>query len=235
MSRLQHLAESLERAHRERNPVALPPDLTKDEAYRLQDLVFAALARGARPNAWKVGGPGEGVEPTMAQILPGRLLASRSEIAAAGFQMIGVEIEVAFRLGADGEPAEALAAIEVCDTRLADWKDAAPTAKLADFQSNAALVAGSGTSRWKEIVWPSQRAELWIDGRLAKEATGVHPYGNPARLLPWARTHAASRGGFEPGDVVTTGSWTGMDFVRPGAEVRAFFPGIGEAVVQIKG
>ena len=235
MSRLADLAASLERAHRERTPVSLPPDLTREEAYRLQDLVFAALAAGARPNAWKVGGPDPAVEPTMAQILPGRLFASPARVAPAGFQMIGIEIEIAFRMGEDAKPVEALAAIEVCDTRLADWKNASPAAKLADFQSNAALVAGSGTRRWAKIDFTAQRAQLWIDARLAKEATGVHPYGNPARLLPWAAVHAASRGGLRPGDVVTTGSWTGMDFVRPGGEVRAVFPGVGEAVVKLSG
>lgn len=234
MSRVDALAASLERAHRERKPVALPPDLTRAEAYRLQDLVFAALSPRERPKAWKVGAPSPEVEPTMAQILPGRLYASPATVAASAFQIVAVETEIAFRLGDDGEPVEALAAIEVCDTRLADWDRASPAAKLADFQSNAALVTGSGTRRWQDVDFRAQRAQLWIDGRLAKEVTGAHPYGNPAGLLPWARAHAAPRGGLHPGDVVTTGSWTGMDFVQPGAEVRVVFPGLGEAVVKLE-
>lgn len=169
----------------------------------------------------------------MAHILPGRTFVTPARVATDGFQMIAVEIEIAFRLGADAKALEALAAIEVCDTRLADWQNASAAAKLADFQSNAALVAGSGTPRWAEIDFRAQRAELWVDGRRVKAVTGTHPYGNPARLLPWARTHAASRGGLQAGDLVTTGSWTGMDFVRQGAEVRAVFPGVGEAVVQL--
>jgi len=162
MSRVQALAASLVRAHRNREFVALPTDLTTEEAYRVQDLVFAELARGQRPNAWKVGGPGPDVEPTMAQILPGRLFASPPPVETNGFQMIGVEIEVAFRMGEDAKPVEAFVAIEVCDTRLADWKNASPAAKVADFQSNAALVAGSGTSCLEQIDWGHQRAELWI-------------------------------------------------------------------------
>ena len=235
MSRLDALAASLARAHRERKPVALPPDLTRAEAYRLQDLVFAALAPRERPKAWKVGAPSPDVEPTMAQILPGRLYASPATVVAQGFQIVAVETEIAFRLGGDGDPVEALAAIEVCDTRLADWDSAPPAAKLADFQSNAALVTGSGTRRWQHVDFRAQRAQLWIDGRLAKEVTGAHPCGNPTSLLPWARTHAARRGGLRSGDIVTTGSWTGMDIVQPDAQVRVVFPGIGEAVVQLEG
>ena len=235
MSRVHELAAGLERAHRDRTPIALPGDLTRDEAYRLQDLVFAGLSRGARPRAWKVGAPSRDAEPTMAQILPGHLYGSPANVSTHGFKIIAVETEIAFRLGEGGEPVEALAAIEVCDTRLADWDSASPAAKLADFQSNAALVAGSGAKRWQDVDFAAQRAQLWIDGRLVKEVTGAHPFGNPAGLLPWARKHAAGRGGLQVGDVVTTGSWTGMDLVRADARVRVVFPGVGEAVVQLKG
>lgn len=234
MGRLPALAATLERAHRERRPVALPPDLTSEEAYSLQDMVFAALARGRRAVAWKVGSASPEIEPIMAQILPDRLFASPAHVAAEALRMIGIEIEIAFRLGEGGEAAEALVAIELCDTRLADWDSASPAAKLADFQSNSALVAGSGTARWQDFDFGTQRAQLWIDGRLAKAVIGAHPYGNPARLLPWAVAHCARRGGLRPGDLVTTGSWTGMDLVRPGCEVRAVFPGLGEAVVKLK-
>lgn len=234
MSRIRELAESLERAHRDKIAASLPADLTSEEAYRLQDLVFNALGRGQRAEAWKVGSPSVAIAPTLAQILPGRLYRSGASISPKGFRIIGVEIEVAFRLGDGDKPEEALVAIEVCDTRLADWDTAPALAKLADFQSNAALVVGSGSSRWETIDFAQQRAELWVDGRLLKAATGAHPYGNPARLLPWAVTHCASRGGLRRGDVVTTGSWTGMDFVQPGAEVRAVFPGLGEAVVNLR-
>jgi 2-keto-4-pentenoate hydratase len=234
MGRLPALAATLERAHRERRPVSLPPDLTGDEAYSLQEMVFAALAGGGRPIAWKVGSAGPEIEPIMAPVLPGRLFASPAHIAAERLRMSGVEIEIAFRMGEGGQAAEALVAIELCDTRLADWDSASAAAKLADFQSNSALVAGSGTARWRDIEFGRQRAELWIDGRLAKQVAGAHPHGNPARLLPWAVAHCARRGGLQPGDLVTTGSWTGMHFVAAGCELRAVFPGVGEAVVKLK-
>jgi 2-keto-4-pentenoate hydratase len=171
----------------------------------------------------------------MAPILPGALYASPARVACGGFHMMAVECEIAFRLSAGGEAAEALVAIELCDTRLSDWKEASPMAKLADFQSNAALVAGSGTARWREIDFRSQKAELWIDGRKVREAAGAHPYGDPSRLLPWAIAQRARRGGaFSARDVLTTGTWTGMDFVGPGSEVRAVFPGIGEATLVLQ-
>ena len=35
--------------------------------------------------------------------------------------------------------------------------------------------------------------------------------------------------GLHAGDVVTTGAWTGLEIAKPGDEVTARFPGIGEA------
>lgn len=222
---------------------------TAQAAYRVQDLVFAALYPRQRAGAWKVGGPRPDIEPTAAPIPSARVYASPARVPAQAFHMIGIEVEIAFRLGRDLPPraapyseediaaaiVEALVTIELCDTRLANWKQASALWRLADFQLNAALVAGSGTQAWRTIDFSQARAELWIDGVLSLEATGVHPYGNPVRLLPWLAAHNAGRcGGLVAGNVITTGTWTGMKFVAPGAEVLARFAGIGEARVTIQ-
>jgi len=226
-----------------------PAPATAQDAYRAQDLVFASLYPGQRGGAWKVGGPRTDVEPTAAPIPFSSLHASPARLPALGFHMIGIESEIAFRLGRDLPPraapygeeeiaaavSEALVAIEVCDTRLANWKAASPLWRLADFQLNAALVVGSGTENWRAIDFTRQRAELWIDGALSLEATGAHPYGNPIRLLPWLAAHNMGRcGGLHAGNIITTGTWTGMQFVTPGAAVIARFPGIGEASVTLQ-
>jgi 2-keto-4-pentenoate hydratase len=222
---------------------------TAQDAYQVQDLVFAALHPGKRAGAWKVGGPRRDIEPTAAPIASACLYASPARVAAQDFHMIGIEAEIAFRLGRDLPPRaapyseddiaaaidEALVTIELCDTRLANWKQASALWRLADFQLNAALIVGSGTQAWRAIDFARQRAELWIDGALIVEATGAHPYGNPVRLMPWLAAHNAGRcGGLAAGNVITTGTWTGMKFVAPGADVLVRFPGIGEARVTIQ-
>ena len=226
-----------------------PAPATAEAAYQIQDRVFAALHPGQRAGAWKVGGPRPDVEPTAAPIPAALLYASPARLTGHDFHMIGIEVEIAFRLGRDLPPraapygeeeiaaavSEALVAIEVCDTRLANWKAASPLWRLADFQLNAALVVGSGTENWRAIDFTRQRAELWIDGALSLEATGAHPYGNPIRLLPWLAAHNMGRcGGLHAGNIITTGTWTGMQFVTPGAAVIARFPGIGEASVTLQ-
>ncbi len=213
-----------------------------DEVYHVQDLVYARLANGARPVAWKVGGPGDEAEPTIAPILPRRVLTSPARIAAGDFHVIGVEAEIAFRFVRDLQDGEdiasaigdAVAAIELCDSRLADWTSAAPLWKLADNQMNWGLVVGAGTTRWQHVDFKAQRAELWIGGARRFDVMGAHPYGNPFRLMRWTLSHLAQRaGGVHAGDIVTTGSWGGMHFAAPGDEIIARFPGIGEAAVRI--
>ena len=236
-------------AHRSRKAAATGGVELRSEAdaYRVQDAVFAELWPGARAVAWKVGGPSDKVEPTAAPIPPENLLHSPANVAGKKMRMIGVEAEVAFRLVKDLPPrtrqyserwiaaavGEVLVAIELCDTRLANWKDSSGLWKLADFQNNRALVAGSGTKNWQKIDFLQQEVEFRIGARTVK-AKGAHSFGNPLRLLPWLAAHCAKRGlGLHAGDVITTGAWTGLEIAKAGDEVTARFPGIGEATVRI--
>ena len=217
------------------------------EAYRVQDIVLDSLDAGGRPSAWKVIPPRKGSELLASPVPTSRVLRSPASVSAARFHMIGIESEIAFRIGRDLPPRatpydenevaegieEALVLIELVDTRLANWKEAPPLWKLADFQSNGGLVVGSGVRDWRALDFTAQRVVLEVDGVVRVQESGTHPAGNPFALMPWFATHCAKRcGGLRAGDVVTTGSWTGIQFVAPGATVVARFPGIGEARVH---
>ena len=221
---------------------------TEEQAYRVQHAVFAELWPGARPAACKAGGPNDKVEPTAAPIAPENLLHSPAHVVGKKMRMIGVEAEVAFRLAKDLPPrtrpysersiaaavGEVLVAIELCDTRLANWQETPGLWKLADFQNNGALVAGSGTRDWQGIDFLQQEVEFRIGARTVK-AKGAHSFGNPFRLLPWLVKHCAKRGlGLHAGDLITTGAWTGLEIAKAGDEVTARFPGIGAATVRIE-
>jgi len=242
----QEIVARLAAAHATRRQFAsseLPPPPDVAAVYRIQDHLYGRLASGARPRAWKVGGPSAEAEPTIAPILPGRLLASPATASARDFHVIGIEAEVAFRIRRDVQDerelasavGEALVAIELCDARLSDWQSAPALWKLADNQMNWGLVPGSGTRHWQQIDFRAQRAELWIGAERRVAVQGVHPYGTPFALMAWTLSHLNGRsGGLCAGDVVTTGSWGGMHFAEPGDEVIARFPGIGEARATIK-
>lgn len=237
-------------AHRSRTPAAIGDIVLASEmdAYRVQDGVFAELWPGAKPAAWKAGGPSDKVVPNAAPIAPENVLHSPASVAAARMNMLGVEAEVAFRLMADlparAKPCserraaaaigEVLVAIELCDTRIAGWKESSGLWKLADFQTSGALVAGSGTKDWLKIDFLQQEVEFAIGDRVLK-AKGSHAFGNPFRLIPWIADHCAKRGmPLRAGDIVTTGAWNGLQIAKPGDAVTARFPGIGEATVRIR-
>jgi 2-keto-4-pentenoate hydratase len=219
---------------------------SSEVAYRIQDQVFSARYPGVRPAAWKAGAASPSEEQSAAPI--GVVRASPATAPASDFHMIGIEAEVAFRLSKDlpaaaqdwdaaelfGAVGSVFAAIEICDTRLSDWKTAPPLWKLADFQLNGLLVTGSGTANFRALDFGAQGVELWVNDRKTAARTGTHPMGDPWRVLRWAASHCATRSdGLKAGDIVTTGSWTGMDFVSAGDKVLARFPGIGEASVRI--
>lgn len=218
------------------------------QAYEVQQRVWARVQEGRRPVAWKVGAPDDRTKPTGSPILATH--ASGAALSGRSLHRIGIEAEVAYRLGrdlpardrayADEEIAaavmEVVVAIEICDTRLADWGTAPDLWKLADFQNNAALVVGSGTTQWRAIDFTAQRAELLVDGTPLVDLAGGHPFGNPFRLMPWIVAHCGRWwGGLKAGDAITTGSWGGVHYVEPECEVRARFAGIGEAAATILG
>ncbi len=238
-------------AYRSRRQLEALPPTPRDaaQAYAIQDAVIAALVEGQRVSAWKTGAPNAHTVPIAALIRPARLCFEPAEWPAADFHMLGIEAELAYRLAADLPPRtepygpdEVMAAvgvvhaaIEVCDTRLRDWQSADPLWRLADNQINGALVIGEGIADWRVLESVRQPVRLIVDGESRVEATGSHPLGDPSALLPWIANHCAAHcGGLRAGDIVTTGTWTGMVFVEPGVEVVASFPGIGEARVVLR-
>lgn len=215
------------------------------DVYAAQDLVVRALGGGCRVRSWKVIPPQVGAEPRAAPVAPGHEFDSPATLPAAGMHMLGVEVEIGYRFARDLPAApsddqvaaavqEALVIIELCDTRLQNWEEAPVLWKLADLQSNAALVLGSGTRDWRGIDFGALRAELRVDGELRTAAVGGHPCKDPFSIVPWLARHCTGRGcGLRAGDVVTTGSWTGMTMVAAGADVLAGFPGFGEARLRL--
>jgi 2-keto-4-pentenoate hydratase len=203
-----------------------------EEMYRVQDLVLQAIANGERPGAWKAIPPRPGTEAAASPVPARHVVASPARLAA-GRNLLGVEAEIGFRLGSDLQPEEALVLIELCETRLADWHSASSLWKLADFQSNAALIIGSGTRKWRKIDFSKQTVELVVNGMQAKRALGTHPAKDPSKLIPWMLDHCAARDRLHSGDIIATGSWIGIVEVHPADEIVARFPGIGEARLSL--
>ena len=136
---------------------AAPADV--DDAYAIQDDVARRLwtSRGDPIRAWKTGGPNADAIPVAAPIPASRVYADGVRLNGADYHFIGIEAELAYMLGRDLPPratpyvesdvVEAIGsmhvAIEVCDSRLANFTTADALWKLADNQSNGGLVVGA--------------------------------------------------------------------------------------------
>ena len=90
-------------------------------------------------------------------------------------------------------------------------------ALLADNGSNGAFCYGAAVRDWRGVDFLRQPVTLVIDGKEVASAVGGNAAGHPRRLLGWLANHCARRGrGIAAGDIVTTGTHTGLLFAAPG-------------------
>lgn len=223
-------------------PRTPPPSI--DVAYAVQDIVRAHLGPAA---AWKVGAPNPTAEPTCAPILAGGLNTVDARRGHAGRE-IGIELEIAFRLGRDF-PASSIAptpdvvrsaiegaylAIETCVPRLADGLKAPPLVVLADRGINHGLVLGGRVDPWAAIDPKTLGAQVEIDGHVVAATKGGHSHGDIFGLLVWQVGHCVTRrGGLSAGTVITTGSWMGIVWTVTPAHVRGTFDGLGSIALDL--
>jgi 2-keto-4-pentenoate hydratase len=246
------IAEALIAAHRTLVPIEAPYEAlapkTREEAYAVQDEVWQAVCGANRPTAFKVMIPAPGAEPMAAPMFAPYLVQSGALLPAARFRLVGVETELCVRFGkslpARATPysrdeildavASAHVGVEIVDTRLADRAAAGELWRLADSLVNGGFVIGDGIANWREIDTPQVVARSFANGEQIAEVKGKHPTGEPYFLLPWwANTGSQRFGGIHAGDLVTLGSWTGMQLVSKPAQIRGELEGIGEANVSV--
>ncbi|EYS87124.1 2-oxopent-4-enoate hydratase [Cupriavidus sp. SK-4] len=228
------------RARGERVDPALLHPLAHGGSYAVQD---ATLAMIGPIGGWKVGARGPGQEPACAPLPAAGLLPDGVALRGPAWRLRGIEVEVAFVLGASlpprGRPYErrdieaALAlvvpAIEVVESRLEDWLGAGSDAQLADLLSHGALVTGRPTPFAREwLHLGALEATLRFGRRTVAHTVGGHQSPDVGALLVWLANHCAARGaGLKAGQVVTTGTCTGLLFASAGTRVSAGIEGLG--------
>ena len=236
------IAHDLVRARQQHRPVPATGWMlaSNEDGYAVQDRTLDLLGPAS---AWKVGAKSADSPMSCSPLPEAGVLPSGAEVRGPAWQLRGLEVELAVRLRRDiaaadlDDPArlssaigEALPAIEIVETRLADWRERNPLEQLADLQNHGALVLGAPVP-WlpsAPIDLRTLRATLVIDGQPVADARGSHPVGDVLPLLAWLARHAhARKRPLRAGDVVTTGSCTGLVFGWEGAHVQAEVEGIG--------
>lgn len=243
---LTALAAALAEARRTSRTIAIDEGLVAslDDAYAVQRDSLAAL--GGAVGGWKVGAAPGGERAPAAALLERHVMASPAAAPVAAFVDAHIECEIAFLLGADlparpepygvAEVAAAVAAvlpvIEIADSRLG-WPGS-PLAKIADAMSNGGLVTGARHADWRAFDLGRVAITLTRDGQPFASGSSAVIAGGPLTALVALANGQPLPFPLLAGQVVTTGSCTGMIPIGPG-RYRGTFAGLGEVTFDLAG
>ena len=211
------------------------------EAYLIQDAVMRRL--GETVGGWKVGAASAAGPAFCAPIWMRMIRQSPASYDASELRIIGIEAEIAFRLGRDlparsagYDRAEVTAGamlhpvIEVVDSRYADFRSLDRLSILADNFSNGGLVYGAAVQEWEKLGLAQTTITLTEDGEPFADSAAGAARDPVAALVDFANL-MNGRGGTKAGTFVTTGSWTGMVFTKRGTRIVADFGPLGRVEV----
>ncbi len=253
-SDLARLLATLRRERRQQSgldPALVPAD--EAEAYRIAGQAAADL--GWAVAGWKIAA----VKPEMQEALRtsapiyGRVFRQfimESPATLPGPDLLHpiTECEYMARLGADLPPrtepytqdevAAAVASvhpgIEAAECRFAHDEHFPPiTAILADGSGSGTLILGGEIPNWRHADIPGQQITLTVDGRERRRGTAGEALDHPLVPLTWLANELSRTGiGLWKGDIVSTGTCTGMILAKPGETHVADFGPFGTVTVS---
>jgi 2-keto-4-pentenoate hydratase len=215
------------------------------DAYQIQDAVTARL--GETIGGWKVRIATITGAALCAPIFARMIRPSPAAYAASELRLIGVEAVLAFRLGRDlparAEPynrAETIdgaslhPAVEIFDSRYADFRAVDRVSVLADNASNGGLVYGAAIPDWQALDLVRTRINVSEDGKTVAESGRTPPRDAVAALIDFANL-ASHRSGAKAGMVVAVMPWTPLHFTERGKSIAADFGPLGRIEIGFPG
>lgn len=185
--------------------------------------------------------------PCAGEVFASTVSAPGATLPLAGFHRVGVECEIAARLGADlagrtgghdrDSVAEAvdslMAGIELVDDRYADYTALPAPVLIADDFFNAGVVLGTPVPDWRRLDLAAIQGVMTIDGAEAGRGRGADILGHPLAALAWLADHRAAAGTpLRAGEFVMLGSVVKTVWIEAPATVTIRFEGLGEASVR---
>ncbi len=244
-------------AERDRAPIDpiadARPELTLDDAYRIQDaLVARHVAQGLTPFGIKVGSTSKAAqrrfkttEPVIGTLFLQRQIANGAGVEAARLIAPRIECEIAVRMGADlkgpdvgPEAAEAaigsiMGAFEIIDTRTKDWRIKG-VELIADNAVNAGFVLGPERPA-KGLDAAGINVMFGREGDPPTYGTGGSVLGGPKFVIAWLANWLGARGHtLKAGTVVLTGSLSEILPAAKGQRFAAQFDPLGEVAVRFE-
>ncbi len=219
----------------------------EEEAFAIQRQVLDIL--GDSVAGWKCATP-PGRSPSGACLGRSGFLRSPARLKFRADREMGIEAEIAFRLAADlpgrsdGQPytradvegaiAAALPVLELVQSRYTDRQEVPEAVGLADSISNFGLVCGGEVMGWRGLDLSRLRVKLTFGEEVRADGVGGNPSGDPLLPIIWLANRLPELGmQLSAGEIVTTGSCTGLLFVKPGVAITATFEGLGAAGLDL--
>ena len=236
-------------------PIAAASGIDSIEAaYRVQRKIEAMAAMPRY--GWKVGATSQEAQrvldtegPATAPMFAPFCFQSPADVAVLPGQNASVESEFAFRFARDlpkrptsydlDEVIDAvdalLPAIEIVGGRFeGGFSKIGPIRLVADMVAHTAFVSGQEVINWRGIDLRSHSVSLFRNGEKVGEGTGSLVLGDPLLVLHWTANHLLNRGEFiKAGQIVTTGTCTGITPVVEGDDFAADFGTLGKVEVKI--
>ncbi len=251
-------AEGIARLFRERRQIdILPAELMPgdlDEAYAIRAAFEEIATAGGRGivAGFKIGLTTPimqqlcGVdEPCYGAIFAGEVHHRRAELSAGNYCRLGIETEIAVRLGEDlpqgGDRARVgaavdsvMAAIELLEDLRHDYRRLSAAAMVAGNVWNAGIVLGPPVADWTRLDLSQLTARLSINGREIGRGRGGDVMGNPLNALAWlADKRAAAGTPLKRGMIVMTGSMVPIQFPAAGDRAIVEVEGLGTAELAL--
>jgi 2-keto-4-pentenoate hydratase len=248
---IKSVANQLWSARQAGHPCAPVRDLLAeggiDTAYAVQETNTArSLADGRRLVGRKIGLTSPAVQkqlgvdqPDYGMLFADMAMADGLEIPAAGLIAPKAEAEVAFILEHDidtDQPtaadlmraiAYAVAAIEIVDSRIADW-DIRLLDTIADDASSALYVLGNQPKRLTDVDLLGCAMVMERGGEPVSKGIGSACLGHPLNATLWlARVMAKVGRPLRAGDTILSGALGPMVAVSPGDRIEARIDGLG--------
>ena len=261
IERTGQAAEIIADARRRRAPLPLldsavrPKDLS--EAHATQRRVHELLAPQCGPLVgYKIGCTSRTMqdylsfpEPCSGGVFEKGVYASGVHLAFGEYVRVGVECEIALRLGRDCAPSAqpftgtsigsavetVCPAIEIVDDRYAGgWERFdGPTLVADDFFAAGIVLGAPVPARGVDLLHEAGR--MLVNGEMVGHGTGADLLGHPFNALAWLANSLASRGEhLKAGQVIMAGSLVRTVWLNRGDRTRAAFATLGSVEVEVR-
>jgi 2-oxopent-4-enoate hydratase len=255
-TKLADLAARLRAAEDDRTPI-LPlteeiPELTVADAYRIQQInVHRRKEEGSLVRGRKVGLTSLAMqqqlgvdEPDFGAIFADMVVEEGDPIPVSELIQPRIEAEIAFVMETELQGpgvssadalravAGALPALEIIDSRVADWKIKLPDT-IADNASSARVVCGGRLVPIADLDLRTIGMVLTVDGAVAATGAGAAVLGNPIRCVAWLANKLGEFGvPLRAGDLVLAGALHAAVGVAAGVSVQAEFAELGSVTTR---